>query len=444
MLTAEHITTKLKLVGEEDTGWLIGNQNGCEKGDPVPGSICSEIASEAGTGNRSKPADSSSSELNQYLFRVILHQCVVSLASFIATLDSSCQLQSESNIKAIAVGRCFNSGMLTATSMIEISRLRDELDMAFLGGPVLGSKCGRIAGMTCHGGKMAVLLPLDKIIECLKRLGIMTGSIKGGNGTKTPKFPINRNFYGPSPRRGGFSELIWCKSFEEKFEGDIWSELSKELPSALSECVVALASFDEDGMHFACTGIFIDRYPARILTSASLVRNYHNKSKIDDNLKIEVCLQNKSRVIATLKHYDLCYNVAVVEMICFRSPYAIELKKAIRLTSGIDVVAVGCCFKGCKLMATKGVLVDGLSKLDCRALGVSTCKITKAGIGGPLIDNCRNFIGMNFYDKEETPFLPREQIQEVLRQFDSEEHNAAKTIDRGDPYRWPVPDPARY
>uniref|UniRef100_J3LXA6 Uncharacterized protein n=1 Tax=Oryza brachyantha TaxID=4533 RepID=J3LXA6_ORYBR len=507
MLTPEHLTTKRKQTGE-DTRCSIENQNGCEKGDLIPGSICSDIVSEAGSGNRSKsgmfiPPESDddptsiltsaslirssvdeSKILDNLTIKVRLQNHLVVIGWLdhydlkhdlavvnieclrpfrAATIDSRSQLQSESNIKAVAVGRCFNSGMLTTTSVMEISRLRDELDMAFLGGPVLGSKCGRIAGISCHGGKMAVLLPLDKVIECLKR-ALKAARLPGYNcsakehGTNVyPRFPAPFDQYRnydisinasngqlvillqkttTSMTRVQDVDHVWRESFEEKFEGDIWSELSKELPSAFSECVVALASFDEDGMLFACTGIFINHYPARILTSASLVRNYDNKSKIDDTLKIEVRLQNKSCVAATLKHYDLRYNVAVVDMICFRSPYAIELKKAIHLAPDIDVVAVGCCFEGCKLMATKGMLVDGRSKLDCKALGVSTCKITKAGIGGPLIDNRQNFIGMNFYDKEETPFLSRKQIQEILRQFDSERHSAAKTIDRGDPYRF--------
>nr|CAB3481637.1 unnamed protein product [Digitaria exilis] len=143
-------------------------------------------------------------------------------------------------------------------------------------------------------------------------------------------------------------------SFEDEFEVDIWSTLSKELGSTLSECVVALASFNEGARHFACTGVFIDCYPARILTSASLVRRSDDKSKVYDNLRIEVRLQNKSRVTAALKHYDLRYNIAVVDIICFRSARAIELEKDIPFAPNTDVVAVGFCFKDCKLMATKG------------------------------------------------------------------------------------------
>jgi len=95
-------------------------------------------------------------------------------------------------------------------------------------------------------------------------------------------------------------------------------------------------------------------------------------------------------------------------------------------------------------MATKGELVDKPSKLDCKELGTSTCKITKAGIGGPLIDICGNFVGMNFIDDKETLYLPREKIQELLRHFDANGHNSAESIDKGDLYRWPVPEPYWY
>jgi len=42
----------------------------------------------------------------------------------------------------------------------------------------------------------------------------------------------------------------------------------------------------EGSRHFACTGVFIDCYPGRILTSASLVRSTDDKSKIYDNLRV--------------------------------------------------------------------------------------------------------------------------------------------------------------
>ncbi|KAF8753052.1 hypothetical protein HU200_011702 [Digitaria exilis] len=80
-------------------------------------------------------------------------------------------------------------------------------------------------------------------------------------------------------------------------------------------------------------------------------------------------------------------------------------------------------------MATKGVLVDKPSKLDCKELGTSTCKITKPGIGGPLINTRGNFVGMNFIDDNETPYLPREKIQELLRNFDANGYVFDKLVD---------------
>jgi len=69
-------------------------------------------------------------------------------------------------------------------------------------------------------------------------------------------------------------------------------------------------------------------------------------------------------------------------------------------------------------MATIGVLTDNSSNLVSEEHGISTCKITKAGIGGPLIDLCGNFIGMNFYGAKRNPYLPRHIILEQLKYFD--------------------------
>ncbi|KAG2563304.1 hypothetical protein PVAP13_8KG297702 [Panicum virgatum] len=72
-------------------------------------------------------------------------------------------------------------------------------------------------------------------------------------------------------------------------------------------------------------------------------------------------------------------------------------------------------------MATKGKLGITPPRLDCRFLECSTCKITKVGIGGPLVQFDGKFIGMNFYDKKfGTPYVSDTVICKVLEQFNTE------------------------
>ncbi|XP_040246627.1 uncharacterized protein [Aegilops tauschii subsp. strangulata] len=155
--------------------------------------------------------------------------------------------------------------------------------------------------------------------------------------------------------------------------------------------------------------------------------------------EIEVCLPNKFRVVGILKGYNLHYNVALVDIIGCWDPHAIQISGR-PVTSSMDVIAVGCLFAYRKLMAVEGkVLIGKQSKFDCTELCVSTCKITKAGIGGPLIDTDGNFVGMNFYDEEETPFLPRDLICRLLLNVNKEWASADDTIMECDKNRWLLP-----
>lgn len=52
----------------------------------------------------------------------------------------------------------------------------------------------------------------------------------------------------------------------------------------------------------------------------------------------------------------------------------------------------------------------------------------QAGIGGPLVDFDGNFVGMNFYDMEQTPYLPRDIILEVIRRFDAKRYVCVSCI----------------
>jgi len=82
------------------------------------------------------------------------------------------------------------------------------------------------------------------------------------------------------------------------------------------------------------------------------------------------------------------------------------------------VAAIGHCFESGALMATCGDLVSWSGTLDCQYIVRSTCKITKAGIGGPLVNLDEEVLGMNFCDTRiGTPFLLWTDIDNILSHF---------------------------
>lgn len=83
-------------------------------------------------------------------------------------------------------------------------------------------------------------------------------------------------------------------------------------------------------------------------------------------------------------------------------------------------------------------------------LGYTTCKISKAGIGGPLIDFDGKFVGMNFYDDKVsgTPYVMWSEILPVLEYFMTKGNVAGAGDDGNQPCvldwtsnSWPVPAP---
>uniref|UniRef100_A0ACD5VYC3 Uncharacterized protein n=1 Tax=Avena sativa TaxID=4498 RepID=A0ACD5VYC3_AVESA len=207
----------------------------------------------------------------------------------------------------------------------------------------------------------------------------------------------------------------------------------------MSQCVVALASFIGKKRYFACTGVVIESNDTiRVLTSASLVITSDNENKVDDKLKIVVCLPDNRHFSGTLQHYSPNYNIAVVGIRDFHCTRTAQMNDQVQIKPHGEVVAVGRVYNSGKLMATSGVVTDKPSNLSCKELAISTCKITKAGIGGPLIDFAGNFIGMNFYGLEETPYIPMNIILELLRSFDAK---GTVAVEDHSPNRWPVPKP---
>ncbi|KAM0842447.1 hypothetical protein ACQ4PT_058345 [Festuca glaucescens] len=391
------------------------------------------------------------------------------------------------------------SGMLTDNPSRdyreELAISTCEITMTGVGGPLINFD-GDFIGMNFYAEKETPFLPRNIILELLKQFSERIPSwAKKGPGSTVERFPIPRNLRGgekkkdqkpsictlcdPECQPGLKDQILNCKcfharwpyssahgiaekeelrsngypfplwedigrrlvnSFEEEFSEIILSELQKEVVSNMSQSVVALASFIGGKRCFACTGVVIEcnESTTRVLTSASLVRTSVIENKVADNLKIIVCLPDNRIIRGTLQHISPNYNIAVVDITGFCCTRAARMSDQVQLKPHGEVVALGRVYSSGKLMATSGVVTSKPSELNCKDLVISTCKITKAGIGGPLIDFDGNFIGMNFYGLEETPYIPMNIILELLGSFGAQRTIA---IDDHSLNRWPVPKP---
>ncbi|VAI20859.1 unnamed protein product [Triticum turgidum subsp. durum] len=365
-----------------------------------------------------------------------------------APVSLDCDMQFEPYRKVAAVWRNFSSGVLRARSGVDLASLSAltcetmlstcQINKAGIGGPLVDFD-GNFVGMNCSRTRMkkTPYVRREHILQFLGSHRMVSARAKEEiDDAEEPGIESEmKQLLCSIP--GGKRKIHFL---EANFVDDIWSKLPKGVASKMSRSVVSLASFNGVAKFFACTGVFIkcNACSATILTSASLVRVSGDANRIDDNLRIEVCLPNQFRVVGILNRYNLHYNVALVDIMGYWGPREIKISRHL-VTSCKRVIAVGRLFTYHSIMAAKGKLLIGKrSKLDCKELCVSTCKITKAGIGGPLIDTGGNFLGMNFYHEEETPFLPRDVIHCLLLNLNKgwTRTRAGDTIVEGDEKRW--------
>jgi hypothetical protein len=190
---------------------------------------------------------------------------------------------------------------------------------------------------------------------------------------------------------------------------------------------VALASFKGETRFYACPGVFVDFDDAcpTILTSACLVTAPYLHNKIVEGLRVEELLPNKHRVDGALVHYSLPYNVALVSVKNCRARYPVNLKHTIPMELEDHIIdtkvfAIGRTFASGELMATSGKITADTDNLDCGILWYSTCEVTKAAVGGPLVDVNGNYIGMNFIGLNKeigTANLYREDLRGIMEYF---------------------------
>ncbi|CAM0902469.1 unnamed protein product [Alopecurus aequalis] len=403
-------------------------------------------------------------------------------------------VQFEPHIEVVAAWRSHHTGEFKTTrgTLDDIPEINWPfwsstciINTAGVGGALIDSD-GNFIGMNFHGKVtkgLTYCVPLHTILEWLRYFGMLPDTEpeqEGGYGTRkssTSETQIYSTSYLQLPEHMGGAVFIddlceWATSwgyplpdprkicdgmylnytFEEEFGEDISSILSKRVALKVSQSVVSLASFNGKTRVFACTGVFIGcgAHSAKILTSASLVRDSGDDvQKTNHNMRIEVRLPNNRRVKGILKYCNLGYNIAIVDIVESRRPHGIKLEGHKPVNNGTDIVAVGCLSQDHKLMATKGSLIDKNTdwqhQHSCEELSFSSCKITKAGIGGPLIDMCGNIVGMNFYHEECTLFLSSSIILDLLKDDFSKDICAQCLRDGpvaiGGKNRWPVTQP---
>ncbi|KAG5538542.1 hypothetical protein RHGRI_019204 [Rhododendron griersonianum] len=173
-------------------------------------------------------------------------------------------------------------------------------------------------------------------------------------------------------------------------------------------------------------------YTSTILTSTTLLGSSPESNTLQDDIKVNVFLVDGKSFTGRVSAYDFHFNIATI---CITSDVALPTaclrpldvsipiypsdcnSNSFRLGSGDMVVAIGRCGKTHELIAAPGKFSPKSCKLDCVELLRSTCIISKSGFGGPLINCHGEVIGINFYDKICTPFLPVNIVSKCLRRF---------------------------
>uniref|UniRef100_A0ACD6A203 Uncharacterized protein n=1 Tax=Avena sativa TaxID=4498 RepID=A0ACD6A203_AVESA len=342
--------------------------------------------------------------------------------------------------KVVAVGRGIDGNLISTAGILNANSCESwdlssscKISEVCQGGPLFDLDGNFVGINLCLGTDRTIYLPMFTVLPWFKACRYLQNIM----------FPfrhgLNKDLESlgyPKPLNDG---MVLVDSFEEPFGDEfgegVWNALSKTTSDILERNIVALASFRGKKRYFACTGLFIQwNGCAIILTSASLLRKPGYKDqKILKNLKIEVLLPNEVRAEGTLQHVNLHYNVALVSVKDFCAPQPTEVKH--RWPDSGQVLAVGRCFRSGSLMVARGQTYPRPEvRFDCKYLGYSTCKITKAGIGGPLLDPDGEFVGMNFYDKDvgHTPYLSWWDILPILDYFKTK-GTVAQGSDCGNP-----------
>lgn len=225
--------------------------------------------------------------------------------------------------------------------------------------------------------------------------------------------------------------------------------LTKRIALKAAPSVVCLKIFSGDneirwgsGFILECNDAGQSRFKCTVITSTSLLRLDHALNALLDNLKVVVVLWDGTQYYGELRANDFHYNLAAIT---FEVDHGVEVASlrfvddslpitipafeehsfqlhphcdAFRLVPGEPLFALGRWHgSGNSIMIAPGVFSIEQCRFDCKDLIRSTCRITKCGIGGPVINRKAEVIGLSFFDLFFTPFLPSNIISKWWKHF---------------------------
>ncbi|KAL7237194.1 hypothetical protein ACSBR1_020291 [Camellia fascicularis] len=178
-------------------------------------------------------------------------------------------------------------------------------------------------------------------------------------------------------------------------------------------------------------------YFSTVLTSASFLRSSAELEAVHEDIKIDVYISDGKLFEGRVFAYDFHFNIAFIKIESNATLPTASLRlledsisidpndipgrphsNVSKLCPGDIVVAVGRFFDApYNLMAARGQFSLDCCKFDCKELFRANRKISKCGIGGPLINHYGEVIGVNFYDSLCTPFLPVNIVSKCLEHF---------------------------
>ncbi|KAM0836084.1 hypothetical protein ACQ4PT_062544 [Festuca glaucescens] len=210
-------------------------------------------------------------------------------------------------------------------------------------------------------------------------------------------------------------------AFGDSDDGSLESLQARKVALLVSKSIASLSSYAGGKRIRVCSGFVMcqsdNTGTSMILTSATLVRSLNGDNNMIPDVKVKVLLSDGHITDGHIFLVDFHYNVAVVKVAANLAHLEVFHLKG--PTHNGSVLALGRAYEGGSLMCSRGQVVNQTSIFGCSELFVSSCKISMAGSGGPLVNYNGQVLGVNFYEKNQTSHLPMLIVSRILEQHQS-------------------------